>query len=142
MARLPSKGQYCKPSWPLGNLLSNFSTGTAPSRLPHRTACRGDSSGRQISSADSASIALNARSYARMHDSGQTVDTPDSSRHIRPHSDRSAHGGGAFYSMHGNGAAFDALNEEREAEAEATARNSMQASRPSMQGERGLQPNA
>ena len=80
------------------------------------------------------------RSYARMHDAGQTVDTPDTSRHIRPHSDRSAHGGGAFYSIHGNGAAFDALNEEREAEAEAAARNSMQASRPSMQGERGMQP--
>ena len=132
------------PSWPIGKTLSISSSSPAQALAhdppPHWTACRGDSSGRQISSAESASIALNARSYARLHDAGQTVDTPDTSRHIRPHSDRSAHGGGAFYSMHGNGAAFDALNEEREVEAEAAARNSMQASRPSMQGERGMQP--
>ena len=91
--------------------------------------CRGDTSGRQISAADSASLAMNARSYARMHDSGQTVDTPDNSRHIRPHSDRSAHGGGAYYSMHGNGAAYEALQED--AEAEAAARSSMQSTRGS-----------
>ena len=48
-----------------------------------RCRCRGDTSGRPLSATDSASLALDARSYARLHDAGQTADTPDNSRHIR-----------------------------------------------------------